>query len=187
MTKCPTINSTAFDWNNTAKTFNYQILADRFVLNLKKWKNSRCHLSYWYSTVGHDVRRNCQAPWYVSHTEYDPWWCFLTSKCHRNTTTPSTDNVHSWSPYQDLTLRSAFIFCTLSIGQILGHITTKSQSWYQLPSSIWGLGKVFQFFMTKVSNQFEKILDIYSGSNAAAILTLDDILWPIHKTYIYYI
>ena len=63
LAKYPTISCTAFGWNNMTKFGNYKILADRFVLNLKMWKNSRCHFSYWYSSVGHEVRRNCLAPW----------------------------------------------------------------------------------------------------------------------------
>ena len=55
--KYPTINYTAFGWNNMTNFLNYQILADRFVLNLKKWINPRCHFSYWYSIVGHEVMR----------------------------------------------------------------------------------------------------------------------------------
>ena len=52
-------------WPNTQ-----QILADRLVLNLKIWKNARCHFSYWYPTVGHGLRRNCLAPWSVTQSEY---------------------------------------------------------------------------------------------------------------------
>ena len=55
LAKYPTINYTAFGWNNSTKFFNYQILADRFVLNLKVWKNSRCYFSCWCSTVGHEI------------------------------------------------------------------------------------------------------------------------------------
>ena len=36
LAKCPTINYTAFSCNNMSKFFHYQILADGFVLNLKK-------------------------------------------------------------------------------------------------------------------------------------------------------
>ena len=36
LTKQSTINYTAFGWNNMAIFFNYLILADRFVLNLKR-------------------------------------------------------------------------------------------------------------------------------------------------------
>ena len=43
LSKYPTINFTAFRWNNVTKFLNYQILAGRFVLNLRKWKNARCH------------------------------------------------------------------------------------------------------------------------------------------------
>ena len=39
----PTTNCTAFGWNNMSKFFFYKILADRFILNLTLWKNSRCH------------------------------------------------------------------------------------------------------------------------------------------------
>ena len=55
----------------------YQILADGFVLNLKKWKNSRCHFCYWYSIIGHEVIRFCQAPWSTSPSEYDPLLCVI--------------------------------------------------------------------------------------------------------------
>ena len=34
------------------------------------WKNSRCHFSYWYSIIGHEVWRNCLAPWSASPSEY---------------------------------------------------------------------------------------------------------------------
>ena len=45
-------------------------------LNLQKWKNSRCHFSYWYSNIGHEVKINCLAPLSVSHTEYGLChWC----------------------------------------------------------------------------------------------------------------
>ena len=43
LVKYPTINYTTFGCNNMSKFFYDQISADRFVLNLKKWKNSRCH------------------------------------------------------------------------------------------------------------------------------------------------
>ena len=76
LAKYPTINYAAFGCNNMSTIFNYQILADRFVLNLKKWKNSRFHFCYWHSTIGHEVRRNCLAPWSVPHTEYDLCLCW---------------------------------------------------------------------------------------------------------------
>ena len=57
LAKYPTINYTAFGWNNMTIFLNYQILVNRFVLNLKMWKNSRCHFSYWYSTIGCEVIR----------------------------------------------------------------------------------------------------------------------------------
>ena len=38
-----------------SKFFYHQILADRFVLNLKEWKNSRRHFFYWYLINGHQV------------------------------------------------------------------------------------------------------------------------------------
>ena len=57
-----------------SKFFYYQILANRFILNLKKWKNSRCHFSFWYSIIGHEVIGFCQAPWSVSPSEYYLWY-----------------------------------------------------------------------------------------------------------------
>ena len=76
LAKHPIINYTALGCNNMSKFFYYQILADRFVLNLKKWKNSRYHFSYWYSIIGHEVIRFCQAPWSASPCEYCLWYVF---------------------------------------------------------------------------------------------------------------
>ena len=73
LAKYPTINYTAIGYNNMSKFFYHQILADRFVLNLKKWKNSRCHFSYWYSIIGHQVIRLLPGTWSASNTEYYPW------------------------------------------------------------------------------------------------------------------
>ena len=71
LAKYLTMNYTAFGWNNMAKFFNYPILADIFVLNLKKWINPRCHFSYWYSIQRLVIRSwdFCQALWSISHTE----------------------------------------------------------------------------------------------------------------------
>ena len=75
-----TIHYTAFSWNNRANFFNNQILADKFVLNLKKWKKKlKVPFSYWYSTVGHEVRRHCLVLGLVSHTEYDLCTCKVWS------------------------------------------------------------------------------------------------------------
>ena len=52
LTKHSIINYTAFSCNNIPKFFYYQILTDRFVLNLKSEKNWRCHFSFWYSIIG---------------------------------------------------------------------------------------------------------------------------------------
>ena len=46
LVKYQTINYTAFGCNNMAKFFDYLVLADRFVLKLKLYKDSRCHFSY---------------------------------------------------------------------------------------------------------------------------------------------
>ena len=44
--------------------FYCQILADRFVLNLKIEKTQRAIFPI---DIGHEVRRNCLAPWSASH------------------------------------------------------------------------------------------------------------------------
>ena len=49
------------------KFFDYQILANRFVLKLKECKN----LSDIFPIDGHEVRKNCLAPWSASPPVYD--------------------------------------------------------------------------------------------------------------------
>ena len=46
-----------FQMQQMSKFLNDQILTDRFVLNFKKWKNSRYHFSNWYSFIVHGVIR----------------------------------------------------------------------------------------------------------------------------------
>ena len=83
LAKYPTINYTVFGCNNMYKFFYYQILADRFVLNLKRWKNSRCHFPYWYSIIGHEVIKFCQVPWSVSPSEYYLCESSFTARKHQ--------------------------------------------------------------------------------------------------------
>ena len=73
LAKYPIINYAGFSCNNMANFLVYQILANRFALKLNMWKNWRCHFSYWYPINGHEIRRNCLAPWSVSLFEYDLW------------------------------------------------------------------------------------------------------------------
>ena len=87
----PTINYTVFRWNNMTNFFNYQILADRFVLNWKMWKNSRYHFSCWYSTVGHEVMRLLLGTRSAFHSEYDP--CISVTNIYYHDIADSYPNI----------------------------------------------------------------------------------------------
>ena len=58
LTKHPIINYTAFGYNNMSKIFYCQMLADRFVLNLKKWKKLKVpflFLIFYNLSWGHKI------------------------------------------------------------------------------------------------------------------------------------
>ena len=70
-----------FPIDNHCKRWN--VFSDLPKITCIFWTLLRvCHFSYSYSIIGHEVRRNCLAPWSTSHTEYDLWNRSLLTSIH---------------------------------------------------------------------------------------------------------
>ena len=102
--KYPTINYTAFGCNNMSKFF---ITKNRFVLNLKKWKNSRCYfpidilllIKRWKEIVWHlgphPILNTTRATWKAwFRVIAQPYLNMLSQWWHPTSTLTS---LHKWS------------------------------------------------------------------------------------------
>ena len=77
LAKYPTVNFTAFGWNNIAKYFNYQILTNSFVLNLKMQKKKLnvpfFLLVFYYWSWCHKAFARHLGPYPIVSTTCDTW------------------------------------------------------------------------------------------------------------------